>query len=518
MAEMPSGAVTFLFTDIEGATRLVKQLRERYAAGAGRPPSSTLRSAVTARSTRLARFSCCLLVAAGGAAAAFTAQDASAHESDCHAQQSCPSDDGSYVWTDASGRGWVCALGGRPEGTVIVFDGQRYRCEAVTPDPPPPPAEPPPTPPTETAPATVPSKPASTRPDKTRESKAIAGNRTPGRRRRATEKSVPAPPSPPLGSSPSAATPVLSGGPYVFPVLGPAAFVDTFGAPRATVAWHHGDDIFAPTGAPVLAIAAGTLFSVGWNDIGGRRLWLRDRQGNEFYYAHLSGFSYLAVEGARVAAGEVLGYVGTTGDATGTPAHLHFEVHPVSMLWLGYDGAVNPTAYLESWRRLTDLSEVSGVASRSGAVLLEVSDISTASGLEAGSLARAVNGEPDGGAALDLQLSQAHWTAAERAAAERKLKAKAMRFARATSRLFGPALWDALAACEAGGNWGADTGNGYAGGLQFAPGTWFGHGGGSYARSASGATREQQIAVAELVLAAQGWRAWPTCSRLLGLD
>jgi resuscitation-promoting factor RpfB len=78
-------------------------------------------------------------------------------------------------------------------------------------------------------------------------------------------------------------------------------------------------------------------------------------------------------------------------------------------------------------------------------------------------------------------------------------------------------VWDALAVCEAGGDWSAETGNGYAGGLQFAPGTWLGFGGGSYARSAAAATREEQIAVAEIVLAAQGWRAWPACSRLLGL-
>ena len=92
--------------------------------------------------------------------------------------------------------------------------------------------------------------------------------------------------------------------------------------------WHHGDDIFAPLGAPILACADGIVFSVGWNDIGGNRLWLRDSQGNEFYYAHLSAFSPLAKNGALVKAGEVLGFVGNTGDAAGTPTHLHFEVHP----------------------------------------------------------------------------------------------------------------------------------------------------------------------------------------------
>ena len=113
--------------------------------------------------------------------------------------------------------------------------------------------------------------------------------------------------------------------------------------------------IFAPLGAPLLAVADGTVFSVGWNDVGGWRLWLRDRKGNEFYYAHLSAYTTLARNGAHVKAGQVLGFVGNTGDAQGTPFHLHFEVHPVSMLFLGYDGAVNPTKYLDAWKRLDDV-------------------------------------------------------------------------------------------------------------------------------------------------------------------
>ncbi|MGK2881381.1 MAG: transglycosylase family protein [Mycobacterium sp.] len=71
--------------------------------------------------------------------------------------------------------------------------------------------------------------------------------------------------------------------------------------------------------------------------------------------------------------------------------------------------------------------------------------------------------------------------------------------------------WNLVAACESGGNWAINTGNGYHGGLQFAPGTWTGHGGGEYAPSAALATREQQIAVAERVLATQGRGAWPMC-------
>lgn len=75
-------------------------------------------------------------------------------------------------------------------------------------------------------------------------------------------------------------------------------------------------------------------------------------------------------------------------------------------------------------------------------------------------------------------------------------------------------VWDQLAQCESGGNWSINTGNGYQGGLQFSPGTWAAHGG---VGSASGASREQQIAVAQSVQSSQGWGAWPACSSKLGL-
>src|SRR6202048_535842 len=71
--------------------------------------------------------------------------------------------------------------------------------------------------------------------------------------------------------------------------------------------------------------------------------------------------------------------------------------------------------------------------------------------------------------------------------------------------------WDRVAACESGGNWAINTGNGYHGGLQFTQGTWASHGGTQYAPSAQLATREQQIAIAERVLASQGRGAWPVC-------
>ena len=73
--------------------------------------------------------------------------------------------------------------------------------------------------------------------------------------------------------------------------------------------------------------------------------------------------------------------------------------------------------------------------------------------------------------------------------------------------------WSAIAACESGGNWGANTGNGFYGGLQFTEQTWLGYGGGRYASSANLATPAQQIAVAGQVLAGQGIGAWPVCER-----
>ncbi|MEO7744907.1 MAG: transglycosylase family protein [Actinomycetota bacterium] len=78
--------------------------------------------------------------------------------------------------------------------------------------------------------------------------------------------------------------------------------------------------------------------------------------------------------------------------------------------------------------------------------------------------------------------------------------------------------WDRLAGCEAGGNWAINTGNGYYGGLQFSGGTWRAYGGGAYASTANRASRSEQIAIAEKVLDAQGWGAWPACSRRLGLS
>ena len=157
------------------------------------------------------------------------------------------------------------------------------------------------------------------------------------------------------GDAPLKLTPQLGLTGYVFPVAGVTDFGDSFGGYRGDVPgnYHHGDDLFAPLGTPVVAVADGTLNRVGWEHLGGWRLWVRDHNRNEFYYAHLSGYSPSALRTKHVKRGEVIGYVGNTGDAFTTPPHLHFEVHPHQLLRLGYNGAVDPTSYLDTWRRVT---------------------------------------------------------------------------------------------------------------------------------------------------------------------
>ena len=172
-------------------------------------------------------------------------------------------------------------------------------------------------------------------------------------------------------------------------------YTDTYAVPRSDIAYHHGEDIFAQLGAPVLAVADGTVYSVGWEKLGGNRLWLRDGAGNLFYYAHLAAYSTLAANGRQVHAGEVLGFVGNTGDAEGTQYHLHFEIHPVSFLFLGY---------LQKWRppdKVQLRPAVGGgvavaLGPPPGAMLLESTDISIADGLDPSSLERVLAGRPAG--------------------------------------------------------------------------------------------------------------------------
>jgi murein DD-endopeptidase MepM/ murein hydrolase activator NlpD len=130
---------------------------------------------------------------------------------------------------------------------------------------------------------------------------------------------------------------------YAFPVAGEHNFVDTYGAPRSDVPVHLGNDVFAAFGTPIVAVADGRIYRVGTLKISGNRLWLRDHEGNRYFYAHLSDFAAAAYNGADVHAGEIIGFVGNTGDAEPTPPHLHFEVH------LPNGAPLDPNPYLRKW-------------------------------------------------------------------------------------------------------------------------------------------------------------------------
>lgn len=119
-----------------------------------------------------------------------------------------------------------------------------------------------------------------------------------------------------------------------FPVAGPHRYVDSWGFARSGGRRHEGTDVFAAHGTPAVAVEAGTVERVGTNGLGGQVLWLRGESGTTYYYAHLSGHAVGA--GQQVAAGAVVAYVGESGNAAGTGAHLHFEVHP------GGGGPTNP--------------------------------------------------------------------------------------------------------------------------------------------------------------------------------
>ena len=119
---------------------------------------------------------------------------------------------------------------------------------------------------------------------------------------------------------------------FVFPIAGPHSYSDTFGAPRMFGTpyqhLHQGTDIFAASGTPLVACERGVVTRVGTDRLGGTKLWIVGASGTRYYYAHLSGYAPNITEGLVVNAGDLVGFVGNTGNAISTPAHLHFEVHP----------------------------------------------------------------------------------------------------------------------------------------------------------------------------------------------
>lgn len=121
------------------------------------------------------------------------------------------------------------------------------------------------------------------------------------------------------------------------PVIGVDAgkVVDTFGAPRGTDRTHQGVDIFAPRGTYITSATDGIVVRIGTNGLGGNIVFVMGPGGERFYYAHLDEIDPLLAVGEHVSTSTVIGRVGTTGNAQGTPPHLHFGIY-------GQGGARNP--------------------------------------------------------------------------------------------------------------------------------------------------------------------------------
>jgi hypothetical protein len=149
-----------------------------------------------------------------------------------------------------------------------------------------------------------------------------------------------------------------SAGGLVRPLPG-AKLTDTFGAARSGGRKHEGIDIFAPEGTPIHAVAGGTIVQGFTNGLGGNVVRIQGDDGRFYYYAHLTpGSTNNLRVGQHVAAGDVIGGVGHTGDAAGTPNHLHFQVRQNGE-W------INPYNFLSA---LPDVGGTPGTGFAPGAV------------------------------------------------------------------------------------------------------------------------------------------------------
>ncbi len=138
------------------------------------------------------------------------------------------------------------------------------------------------------------------------------------------------------GESTTTTTVVVAAGGLVCPIDGFSAFTDTWGAARSGGRGHQGVDMLAARGTPTVAIESGTIRRMGNGGLGGITIWLTGQSGDEYYYAHLDDWAPGLSVGQSVSVGELVGYVGSTGNASYSVPHLHFEFHP------GGGPAINP--------------------------------------------------------------------------------------------------------------------------------------------------------------------------------
>lgn len=119
----------------------------------------------------------------------------------------------------------------------------------------------------------------------------------------------------------------------------PRQIADTFGAPRGSNRSHAGIDIFASRGTPVRSATVGVIADVREGGLGGRQVWVIGPARERYYYAHLDDWAEGLARGQVVQPGDLLGHVGDSGNARGTPTHLHWGIY-------GADGARDPLPLL----------------------------------------------------------------------------------------------------------------------------------------------------------------------------
>lgn len=189
-----------------------------------------------------------------------------------------------------------------------------------------------------------------------------------------------------------------------FPVVGPARYGDDFGAvrrgPGLLARSHQGTDVFAERGTPVIASAAGSVSNLVTNDERtGTGLRLTATDGTFFFYAHLDRFAAGLANGTTVAKGQVLGFVGSTGDAAPTEPHLHFEIHPKG------GAAVDPVPYLDRWLAEASATAALLAAAPAGSASADgrsFSGVKSRSGAAGGLAAETASGRPAAGGGASL--------------------------------------------------------------------------------------------------------------------
>jgi murein DD-endopeptidase MepM/ murein hydrolase activator NlpD len=144
----------------------------------------------------------------------------------------------------------------------------------------------------------------------------------------------------PTAPPPTTAPPPQSSG-GACPVAGAVLFGDTWGDPRSGGRSHQGVDMMAAAGTPLAAIYSGTV-SLKVNSLGGNTIWLTSGSGDQYYYAHLQSYASGLASGQSVSEGQIIGTVGSSGNASANFPHLHFEYHP------GGGSAVNPYPLVKS--------------------------------------------------------------------------------------------------------------------------------------------------------------------------